>query len=73
MLQSFLLFFLTFIDLDASGLSCSMWDLASCSGVKLWECRVLATGPSGKSHKVFLNRLSQRKFIYKDKSIKVDL
>ena len=39
MLQSFLLFFfLTFIYLDASGLSCTMWDLASCSGVKLWEC-----------------------------------
>ena len=31
------------------GFSCGMCDLVPQSGIKPWECRVLATGPPGKS------------------------
>ena len=42
-----------FIYLTVLGLSCSMWDLVPWSGIRLgpllWEHRVLAIGPPGKS------------------------
>ena len=44
-------FFNIFIFLAVPGLSCSLWDLVSWSGIKLpaWDLRVFATGLPGKS------------------------
>ena len=70
-----------FIYLPTPGLSCSMWTLSCgmwhlvpCPRIKpghlRWECRVLATGPPGKSwsinfnHQLFISSLCQMKVCF---------